>query len=65
MDKLTLAMLAGAHAIENSKRCQSATYIYDVFGDNPQELSYCEAARTLRTEAEAELAGKEKNDANS
>lgn len=52
MDKLTLALLAGARAIENNKRYQGAIFVHDVFGDNPEELSYYEAAKLLREEAE-------------
>ncbi len=52
MDKLTLAMLAGARAIENNKRYQGTIFVHDVFGDRPEELSYYEAAKLLREEAE-------------
>lgn len=49
-DKLHLAMLAGARAIENNKRLCGTTYCYDVFGrfGGPKEISYSEAARILR-----------------
>lgn len=52
MDKLTLAMLAGARAIENTKRYQGVTFVHGIFGDNPEKLSYCEAANILKAEAE-------------
>lgn len=47
MDKLTLAMLAGARAIENTKRYRHATFVHDVLGENPQKVSYYEAAKLL------------------
>lgn len=47
MDKLTLAMLAGARAIENTKRYRHATFVHDVSGENPQKVSYYEAAKLL------------------
>lgn len=54
---LALAMLAGARAIETNRRCAGATYIRDPFGekDGPLELSYYEAAKTLREEGESLL----------
>lgn len=54
---LALAMLAGARAIETNRRCAGATYIRDPFGENdgPLELSYYEAAKTLREEGEGLL----------
>lgn len=54
-DKLYLAMLAGARAIENSKRLCGTTYCYDVFGEfgGPKEISYSEAARILREAGES------------
>lgn len=52
--KMVLAMLAGARAIENNKRLWGAYYCYDVFGvcGDHQEISYYEAAKTLREAAE-------------
>lgn len=54
-DKLHLAMLAGARAIENNKRLCGTTYCYDVFGEfgGPKEISYYEAAQLLREAGEA------------
>lgn len=51
---LVLAMLAGARAIETSRRCVDATYVRDPFGEHgaPQELSYYKAAELLRTQGE-------------
>lgn len=48
--KTALAMAAGARAIENNKRLQGITYVYDVFGENgePKEISYGAAAKLLR-----------------
>ena len=57
MDKLTLALLAGAHAIESNKRLLCATYVYDVFGDS-RELSYFEAIEILQEEAKRKFASK-------
>lgn len=53
-ERLALAMRAGARAIENNRRYDSATYVYDVFGAS-KELSYREAAGVLREEAEKAL----------
>lgn len=50
MDKLKLAMLAGARAIQQSRRLDGTIYVYDVFG-NPEEISYYEAMNVLREEA--------------
>lgn len=51
---LALAMLAGARAIETSRRYTGATYVWDLFGKNggPLELSYEAAAKTLREQGE-------------
>lgn len=51
---LALAMLAGARAIETNRRCTGATYIRDPFGENggPLELTYYDAAKTLREQGE-------------
>lgn len=56
-----LSMLAGARAIDNSPRCSGRIYVYDIFGTcgEPQEISYYEAADTLRQMAAAEQALKE------
>lgn len=55
-ERLALAMRAGARAIENNRRYESATYVYDVFQVG-KELFYREAARLLREEAEKALKG--------
>lgn len=49
---LAPAMLAGARAIETNRRCDCTTYVRDPFGENdgPLELTYYEAAKTLREE---------------
>lgn len=47
MDKLILAMLAGARAIDQSKRLSGATYVYDVFAENQEKISYFEAENLL------------------
>lgn len=47
-ERVRLAMNAGARAIENNKRLFGVSYVNDVFGDNPQEISYSEAAKVLR-----------------
>ena len=51
--KMALAMFAGARAIENNKRLLGASYCYDVVGlcGGPHEISYYEAAKTLREAA--------------
>lgn len=55
---LALAMLAGARAIETSRRCYGATYVRDPFGEQgvPMELPYFKAAEILRTQGERMLA---------
>ncbi|MBO7668986.1 MAG: hypothetical protein J6S60_00215 [Oscillospiraceae bacterium] len=54
---LALAMLAGARAIEqNPRKYFGTTFVHDVFGDKPKEISYHDAAKMLREEAEAALA---------
>jgi len=53
MKKLQLAMNAGARAIENNKRLDGSTYIYDVFSDDKQEISYREASILLREQSES------------
>lgn len=60
-EKTALAMCAGARAIEQTKRFESALYMWDIFGEcgGPKELSYYEAAQTLRQLGEAALRGKE------
>lgn len=54
LQNLALAMLAGARAIEASRRCAGAIYVRDPFGEHgaPQELSYYNAARLLREQGE-------------
>lgn len=47
-DELTLAMNAGARAIENTKRYHGAVYTKDVFSESPQEIPYLRAAKVLR-----------------
>lgn len=54
---MAIAMLAGARAIEqNPRKYLGATFVYDCFGENPKEITYHDAARKLREEAEAALA---------
>lgn len=55
-ERLTLAMNAGARAIENNKQLSGSIYVVDVFSDNPKEISYYEAANLLREVAEAPTA---------
>lgn len=57
-DKTALAMLAGAYAIEHSRRCDLATFVHNFRSDNPQEISYYTATKILRAEA-ASVLGKE------
>ena len=49
-----LAMLAGARAIETSRRCAGAIFVRDPFGEHgaPQEMSYYSAAKLLREQGE-------------
>ena len=47
-EELTLAMNAGARAIENTKRYHGAIYTKDVFSESPQEIPYLQAAKVLR-----------------
>ena len=56
-EKMALAMIAGARAIEKNKRLQGVIYNYDIFGElgAPKEISYFEAAKVLREAAEAAL----------
>jgi len=61
MDKSILALLAGARAIENNKRLICATYVYDIFG-SAKKISYFDAAKLLRDEAERQLALESQND---
>ena len=63
MDKSILALLAGARAIESNKRLSCAAYVYDIFG-SAQEISYYDAAKLLRDEAERQLAIESQNDLN-
>lgn len=61
-ERLALAMLAGARAIEQNPRKYFGTiFVYDVFGVNQKEITYCEAAKALREEAEAALEGELRN----
>ena len=60
-EKMALAMIAGARAIEKNKRLQGVIYNYDIFGElgAPKEISYFEAAKVLREAAEAALEERE------
>ena len=61
-EKLSLAMSAGARAIEQSRQYEhGATYIYDVFGKS-KEIPYRIAAKVLRETAEAALEKEETNE---
>lgn len=51
-EQLALAMSTGARAIENNKRLNGTTYVYDVFGEHPKEITYYDAAKRLREIAE-------------
>lgn len=55
---LALAMLAGARAIETSRRCEGTIFVLDPFGKDggPHELPYYTAAHTLRQQADSILA---------
>jgi len=54
---MAIAMLAGARAIEqNPRKYFGTTFVHDYFGENPKEITYHDAARKLREEAEAALA---------
>lgn len=53
LSKLQLAMCAGARAIENNKRLDGSTYVYDVFSDDKQSISYREASQVLRENGES------------
>ena len=56
-ERFALAMLAGARAIEqNPRKYFGATLVHDVFGDKPKKISYHDAAKMLREEAEAAIA---------
>lgn len=50
--EVILAANAGARAIENTRRYHGAIYCQDVFGDNPQEIPYMQAASMLRAFSE-------------
>ena len=54
--EVTLAMNAGARAIENTHRYHGAIYTKDVFSENPQEISYLQAAKVLRAASDAPAA---------
>lgn len=55
-ERFALAMLAGARAIEqNLRKYFGTTFVHDVFGDKPKEISYHDAAKMLREKAEAAL----------
>lgn len=59
-ERLALAMLAGARAIEqNPRKYFMTTLVHDAFGDKPKKISYHDAAKILREEAEAALAEEE------
>lgn len=53
-ENMALAMCAGARAIETNKRFCGATYVFDVFGSE-KKISYHEAAKILRENAENAL----------
>ena len=56
-ERIALAMLAGARAIEqNSRKYFGTTFVRDPFGC-PKEITYYEAAKKLREEAEVALKG--------
>lgn len=46
MDKLKLAMLAGAYAIRNNKKLECGEYVYNVF-ENPESISWRDAEKYL------------------
>lgn len=48
-DKTALAIAAGARAIKTNRRCETATYVYDLFGEDggPYEISYQTAYERL------------------
>jgi hypothetical protein len=53
LEKLFLAMNAGARAIENNKRLDGTTYVFDVFAEeNRRLISYREASEILRNASE-------------
>lgn len=55
-ERFALAMLAGARAIkQNPRKYFVATFVYDVFVDKPKKISYHDAEKMLRAEAEAAL----------
>jgi hypothetical protein len=51
VNKLQLAMNAGARAIENNHKLEGVTYVYDVYADDEEKISYREAAVILRETA--------------
>ena len=46
MDKLKLAMLAGAYAIRNNNKLKCGKYVYNVF-ENPESISWKDAEKYL------------------
>ena len=46
MDKLKLAMLAGAYAIRNNKKLEYGEYVYNVF-EKPERISWKDAEKYL------------------
>lgn len=46
MDKLKLAMLAGAYAIRNNKKLECGEYVYNVF-EKPESISWRDAEKYL------------------
>lgn len=46
MDKLKLAMLAGAYAIRNNKKLECGEYVYNVF-EKPESISWKDAEKYL------------------
>lgn len=51
-EKMALAMLAGARAIEQNKKYFGATLVHDVFSEHPKEITYYDAANLLREQGE-------------
>jgi hypothetical protein len=54
MEKLTLAMMAGVHAIHNNKRLLCATFMHDIHGSQ-QKIKFEEAMALLVEEVERRL----------
>jgi len=54
MEKLTLALMAGAQAIKNNNRLRCATHMYDIYGSQ-QKITYDEAMELLFEEFQRRL----------